>query len=247
MGSTPDIGLLESIDVARYPLVDGDWFIALRNPVDLLEPRFGPWRDAIVAVSTGAFGTDMSGVWSDRFAGDFLQKLFRWLLVFDADDNFVASAGYRATTIDGNRLAYWETSSVLPSHRGHGTVNQLEVAALALESKLSGLPAWLVTRTRSPVAYRMHLRRFGDALCPQPSGSVPEQLRELFTAAADWLGLAGLDATTGRIAGTYSGRPPLYPRGEEPVSSNQDVNEFMATLGPEDGLLLLVGPDAHEA
>ncbi len=245
MGPSLDLAVFDSLDVARYRLADGDSIIALRNPVDLLEPRLAPWREAIASVSSAAFGTDMSGIWAERFAGEFLALLFRWVLVFDAHDNLVGSAGYRATTMLGQRLVYWESTSVLPGHRGHGVVVQLQLKALALESEKSQLPVQYLFRTRSPVALWTILRRFKEQVTPNLDGRVPVDQHGLFAAAADWLGFAGLNPATGRIYKTYEGRPPLYAIGEEPVSSNAEVNAFMATLGPTDGLMVMVGPDAH--
>ena len=241
----PELALLISLDAGRYPLADGYWCIGLRHPTDLLSPELEAWRDAIVEVSSAAFGTDMSGVWEGRFSGDFLQKLFRWVMIFDADDAFVGSSGYRADTIGDERFIWFETSSVHPAHRGHGIIAQLERAAIALESKRSSLPVWFIGRTRSPVALRAELKAFGAAMYPNARENVPEELRRVFITAADWLGFDGLDPSTGKIADTYAGRPALYAEGEEPVSADAEVNAFMATLGPFDGVMMVVGPDAH--
>ena len=69
----------------------------------------------------------------------------------------------------------------------------------------------------------------------------------MFITAADWLGFDGIDAATGKIPHTYAGCPPSYAEGEEPVSADPDLNAFMATLGPDDGVVMVVGPDAHRA
>jgi hypothetical protein len=241
----PELALLESLDAGRYPLADGDWCLALRHPTDLLEPELEPWRDAIVEVSSAAFGTDMSEVWHRRYSGDLLQKLSRWVMVFDSDDAFVGSTGYRAETISEERFIWFDTSSVHPAHRGHGIIVQVERAAIAWESKLSGLPVWYISRTRSPVVLRAHLKAYGAAMYPNAREDVPDELRRVFTTAAEWLSFDGLDPTTGTIPNTYAGRPPLYAAGEEPVSADADVNAFMATLGPSDGVMMVIGPDAH--
>jgi hypothetical protein len=245
MSPTPDLALLESLDAGRHPLDGGYWCLALRHPSDLLRPDMEPWRRAIVDVSSAAFGTDMSGVWAGRFSGDFLEKLFRWVVVFDPNDVFVGSSGYRAETIGDERFIWFDTSSVHPAHRGHGIIVQLERAAIALESKRSGLPVWYISRTRSPVVLRAHLKAYGSLHYPSARGNVPERLRPVFMTAADWLGFDGLDPATGRIPHTYAGRSPLYAAGEEPVSADPEVNAFMATLGPDDGVMMVVGPDAH--
>ena len=243
MRPPPELALLESLDAAKYPLADGYWCLALRHPTDLLWPELEAWRDAIVEVSSAAFGTDMSGVWHGRFSGDLLPKLFRWVMVFDSDDVFVGSSGYRAETIGDERFIWFDTSSVHPAHRGHGIIVQLERAAIALESKRSCLPVWYISRTRSPVVLRAHLKAYGAAMCPNAREDVPEELRRVFITAADWLGFDGLDPTTGKIPDTYAGRPALYR--EQPVSADAEVNAFMATLGPFDGVMMVVGPDAH--
>jgi len=243
--AVPELALLESLDAGRYPLADGDWCIALRHPTDLLKPELEPWRDAIVHVSSAAFGTDMAEVWHGRFSGDFLQKLFRWVMVFDSDDAFVGSTGYRAETIGDERFIWFDSSSVHPAHRGHGVIVQLERAAIAWESKLLGLPVWYISRTRSPVVLRAHLKAYGAAMYPNAREDVPEELRRVFITAADWLGFGGLDPATGRLPDTYAGRPALYAEGEEPVSADADVNAFMATLGPSDGVMMVIGPDVR--
>ena len=241
----PELALLESLDAGRYPLADGYWCLALRHPTDLLRPELGPWRSAIIELSSMAFGADRSASWHARFAGDFLQKLSRWFMVFDADDAFVGTNGYRADTVGDERFVWGETSSVHPAHRGHGLLIQLERAFLALESKRSGLPVWLIGRTRSPVAFRAHMKAYGAAMYPDAREKVPEELRRVFVTAADWLGFEGLDPATGKISNTYADREPLYAEGEEPVSADADVNAFMATLGPLDGVMMVIGPDAH--
>jgi hypothetical protein len=240
-----ELALLESLDAGRYPLADGDWYLALRHPTDLLKPELELWRDAIVALSSAAFGADRSESWERRFSGDFLQKLFRWFMVFDSNDGFVATAGYRAQTIGDERFIWWDTSSVHPAHSGHGIVVQLERAALALESKLSGLPVWLIGRTRNPVGLRGHIKAYGAAMYPNGREDVPDELRRVFITAAHWLGFEGLDPVTGKIPDTYADREPMYAQGGEPVSADADVNAFMASLGPSDGVMMVVGPDAH--
>lgn len=152
MSSTPSLELLASMDTVKRPLAGGGSYIGFRRPVDFLDPRLEAWRNAVVASSTAAFGTDMSDVWAARFAGEFLSSLHRFVLVLDADENLVGSSGYRATTIDDHRMVYFESSSVIPSYRGHGVVLQLQLDALAYESSRADLPVWLVGRTRNPVA-----------------------------------------------------------------------------------------------
>ena len=245
MDAARDLALLDQIDVVRRPLADGDSYIALRRPTDFLEPRFEAWREAVVAASSSAFGSDMSAVWVKRFGGDFFLNLHRFVLVFDANDQLIGSGGYRARTILGQRAVYFESSSVIPSHRGHGVVGQLQLDALAVESASSGLPVQLVFRTRNPVAFSITLRRFGDLVTPDLTGAVPHESQEFFAAAGEWLHFNGLDPATGRDVGAYDGRPPLYPVGEEPMSTNEKVNKFIAQLGPADGLMVCVGPDAH--
>lgn len=247
MLSVPELAILESLDAGRYPLADGYKCLGLRHPTDLLRPELEAWRDAIVEVSSAAFGTDMSGVWDGRFAGDFLQKLFRWVMIFDSDDAFVGSSGYRADSLGGERFIWFETSSILPAHRGHGIIVQLERAAIAFESKRSSLPVWYIGRTRSPVVMRANLKAFGAAMYPDAREDVPEEVRRVFITAAGWLGFEGLDPATGKIVDTYAGRPPLYAEGEEPVSADAEVNAFMATLGPFDGVMMVIGPNAHLA
>ena len=58
----------------------------------------------------------------------------------------------------------------------------------------------------------------------------------VFITAADWLGFDGIDAATGKIPHTYAGCPPSYAEGEERVSAD-----------PDDGGMMVVGPDAHRA
>lgn len=245
MRSPPELAPLESLDTGRYPLADGYWCLALRHPTDLLRPGLQAWRDAIVEVSSAAFGTDMSAVWGGRFSGDFLQKLFRWVMVFDPDGEFVGSSGYRAETIGDERFIWFDSSSVHPAHRGHGIIVQLERAAIALESRRSRLPVWYIGRTRSPVVLRAQLKAFGAAMYPNAREDVPDEVRSVFLTAADWLGFDRLDPATGKIPDAYAGRPALYREGEEPVSADAEVNAFMATLGPFDGVMMVIGPDAH--
>ncbi len=85
----------------------------------------------------------------------------------------------------------------------------------------------------------------GAAMYPNAREDVPEELRRVFITAAGWLGFEGLDPVTGKISNTYADREPMYPKGGEPVTTDADVNAFMATLGPFDGVMMVIGPDAH--
>lgn len=235
------------MDTVRRPLADGASYLAFRHPEDLLDPRMEAWRDAVVEASSAAFGTDMSDIWAARFAGTFLSGLHRFVLVLDADDNLVGSTGYRATTIDGQRMVYFESASVIPSYRGHGVVLQLQLDALAYEATRTELPVWLVGRTRNPVALSAVVRRYGNLAHPGLAKSIVSDRQALFAETTAWLGFSGYDKATGRVLGAYAGRPPMYPIGEEPVSSDAAANEFIHRLGPTDAVMFFVGPNAHLA
>jgi hypothetical protein len=224
----------------RRHLPGGRSYIALARPTDLLARDCAALRAALVEVSDEAFGSETAETWQRRFAGEFLARLRRFYLLFDASGALIGWSGYRADTIRGERIVYFDSSGLRPTHQGHGLIPLIQRAAIAEEKREHPVPALsLVIRTRNPLGYRVAMRAFGaEAVVPTLEGTVPEARRALVADTATWLGQHPFDPFTARISGAYGDRGPLYGPDRAPLADNPDINRLFAALGPADALLV---------
>jgi hypothetical protein len=224
----------------RHDLPGGRSYVALAPPTDLLARGCAPLRAALVEVCNEAFGSETAETWQQRFAGDFLARLRRFYLLFDTSEALIGWSGYRAHTIRGERIVYFDSTGLLPAHQGHGLIPLIQRAAIAEEKRRhSGLAVSLVIRTRSPHGYRVAMRAFSPAaVVPTLEGTVPEARRALVADTATWLGQHPFDPVTARITDAYGDRRPLYGNHRAPLADDAHVNRLFAALGPADALLV---------
>jgi GNAT superfamily N-acetyltransferase len=239
---TPSNSLGESIRAGGqlHELPRNYSYLAIVRPNDLLGRHCGPLRDELISVSDQAFGTDTARTWHRRFEGDFFRRLDCFYLILDPHDALIGWSGYRAHTICGERVVYFDSTGLLPDHQGQGLIPRIQRAALELErSPDAARPINLVVRTRNQAAYRLAINTpRTEPVIPACDGIVPEPRRTLVAATASWLGQSPFDPTTGRVTGAYSDRPALYGPGCHTDVGDPQISRLFASLGPVDALLL---------
>lgn len=222
----------------RVPLPGDCSLLVVRRPTALLADGLQPLRDAILAVSNEAFGTDTEPAWTQKFTERFLGEPTRFYLLEDAAGELVGWSGYRARTIVGERVVYFASTGLLPRCQGHHLIPTVQLLAARDEARRHPTrPVTLAVRTRSPHAYRLALRTFGDnGVAPTLDGSVPHERRAFAQAMAVWLGPELYDPATSVVTGAYRSYGALY--GEDPRSGDPAVDELFARLGSDDALLV---------
>jgi hypothetical protein len=203
-----------------------------------LAADLGPLRDAIVAVSNQAFGTDTSPAWNEKFTERFLGELARFYVLEDGSGELIGWSGYRARTIAGERVVYFASTGLLPRFQGLRLIPAVQLLAVADEARRHPTrPVTLAVRTRSPHAYRLAARTFGDAgVAPTLDGAVPPDRRAFAQAMAAWIGPEPYDPATSVVAGAYRSYGALY--GDDPRSGHAEVDALFGRLGPDDALLV---------
>jgi hypothetical protein len=210
----------------------------LRRPVTLLEPGLETLRSEIIAVSDVAFGTDTSGAWREKFSERFLSQLARFYLLEDDAGELIGWSGYRAKTVAGERVVYFASTGLLPSHQGLHLVPTVQRMAVGDEARRHPTrPVTLSVRTRSPVAYRLAEHTFGpDGVAPARDGEVPAERRAFARAMAAWIGPEPYDPVTSVVSGAYHSYGALY--GEDPHLGDAVVDALFGRLAAEDALIV---------
>lgn len=217
-------------------------YVACEAPVRLREPDQAIVRDALVAVSSDAFGADTRAQWERRFAGAFLHRLDRFFVLLNRDGELIGWTSCRAATLRRQRCVYFDTTGLRPDYQRNGVMRAVQRAVVARELRRNPLRAVrMIVRTRSPVVYRTWLRTFGARrTVPRLDGSVPDSERAFLAEIAAWLDQRPFDAATSRVAGAYADRAEVYGETEQPRTGDQTIDDLFDAL-PEDDAILLVG------
>jgi len=221
-------------------LPGGHSALALRSPLQLLDDAHGTTRDRIVAVSDRAFGTSTEPLWRQKFTSQFLRVLTRFYLINDARGALVGWSGYRAATIEQERVVYFTSTGLLECCQGRGLVSALQRSVVSYEAMRHPLrPITRAVRTRNPHSYRLALRHFGDRpLAPAVDGRVAPTQQHMVTAVGRWLDL-DIDPATAIVHDAYDIEDSLY--GLEPRTADPNINALFEALNPHDALLVLGG------
>lgn len=226
------------------PLMDGVHYLDWRPPAVLDAHTKSVVYRALLAGASRAFGADLTNYWHDRETEGFLDRLSRFVMIFDADQALVGWTGYRLIQQAGDRCCLYIDSTVLqPEQQSRGLMRRLYEALLAAEPVLVSSDVYVAARTESPVFYRLFAGLFGrDSVYPQPGVDVPRDVIQCATELAEDLGQRSIfDPPTLRVLGAYNNVAALY--GELPSSGISDLDSFFRDqLGPLDAFLLVATP-----
>lgn len=200
--------------------------------------------EALVPVTSSAFGADMTGYWAGRNREGYLERLFEFVLVRDADGRMVGWTGFHLLPHDEHMIVYIDSTGMVPQRQSRGAMRELMRSRLigtVLPACPPELPVYLTARTESPIFYRLMrgLLGGGDELFPQPGTPAPADVRRCGLHLADWLGQRRiLDPATLTLTNAYDSVDELY--GELPTTGDPALDElFRARLGPLDAFLLV--------
>ena len=234
-------GWQRDLPASTYSLPGGFSLLSVTPPTAVLARHRDDLRAAIVAVADQAFGRATAASWDNKFSVGFLGALARFYLIAGPDGGLVGWSGYRARTFAGERVVYFTSTGLLPRCQGLGLIPSVQRLALADEGCTSVGAATLAIRTRNPQAYRLAQQTFAAGrVVPARDGTVPLDRRPLLAAVASWLGMRDVDAATGIVPDAYPIEGGLY--GQEPHSSEADVDRLFSGLDPQAALLILVAP-----
>jgi len=127
-------------------------------------------------------------------------------------------SGYRARTICEERVVYFDSTSLLPAHQGHGLIPSLQRAALEREHAAGEpRPTSLAVRTCNPAAHRLAIvTQRTEPVIPSLDGTVPTARRRLVAETARSLNQHPFDPTTSRAIGAYGDGPSLHGQAALP-------------------------------
>ncbi len=231
---------MNAVQSRRIPLPAGHVAHVLDVPLTLLDDAHEATRRRIVDVSDAAFGTSTERRWRDKFTSEFLGALARFYLLTDATGALVGWSGYRAQTIENERVVYFTSTGLVPRCQGSGVIPALQRAVAADEARHHPLrPITLAVRTRNPHSYRLALRTFGNRpISPALDGTVPPARRTIVAGIGRWLGF-DVDPTTGVVPDAYDVDQGLY--GRELRTAEPAINALFERLDTRDALLVLGG------
>jgi len=213
---------------------------SVHPPITLLDDEHANTRTTIVEVSDAAFGASTEQLWRNKFTAGFLGSLTRFYILTDTNDHIVGWSGYRARTINGERVIYFTSTGLLQICQGLGLIPALQRTVVASDARRHLLRAVTIcVRTRNPHSYRLALVTFGNKpIVPTLHGSVAASRQRVVAAIGDWLGL-DIDPDTAVVTDAYDLEGALY--GQEPQTADQAVNALFENLHPRDALLVLGG------
>ncbi|MDC0708339.1 GNAT family N-acetyltransferase [Stigmatella sp. ncwal1] len=197
--------------------------------------------DALRAVSSLAFGADMTLYWRDRAAGGYLDKITRFYFIHSEDDRVVGWTGYHRLKLAGRTCLYLDSTGVLPELQNTGIMTKLFGQFLLGELLRAGPYGLYVSmRTENPVVYQSFYKVAGERnIFPSLSAPVPDKVQEIGRQLAAWLNQSDkFDAPSLRVAGAYDNLDALY--GELPTCDDDAINTyFRQHLRPVDAFLVL--------
>src|SRR5207237_90217 len=108
------------VSAPRVALSSAHHASTLDDPAALLARRHCALRTEMVRVSDASFGRDTASLWQTKFTTAFLRSLAAFFLIEDGAGDLVGWSGYRASTIEGERVLYFTSTGLLPRAQGHG-------------------------------------------------------------------------------------------------------------------------------
>ena len=231
---------MNAVRSSGIPLPAGHTAHALDAPLTLLDDAHETTRRRIVDVSDAAFGTSTERLWRDKFTSAFLGSLSNFYFITDATGALVGWSGYRARTIENERVVYFTSTGLLPCRQGRGLIPALQHAVAAYEVRRCPFrPITLAVRTRNPHSYRLARRTFGNRpISPVLDGTVARPRRAMVAGIGRWLGFDA-DPTTAVVRDAYDIEHGLY--GREPRTADPAINALFDRLAEHDALLVLGG------
>jgi hypothetical protein len=211
-----------------------------RRPASFARAENEHLIERLIAASNRAFGTETESVWRERFAGNYLDSLKRFYLIFDPQENVIGWTGYRCKRIRGELCVYFDTTGLVSEYQRSGVMRAVQRSAVVSELLRHPVrPIRMIVRTRSPVVYRVYLRTFGrDGVIPRPEGTVPPLEQPFISDVARWLEESPFDPTTSRVRGAYGERGRVYGTEAEPKTGDDQIDGLFERLPQEDALLL---------
>jgi hypothetical protein len=214
-----------------HRLREGISYITWRPP-DQLDHATREWLyEALVEVSSQAFGADMTAYWRERRANNYFSELQQFTLLVDKTE-FIGWTGHHIRRFAGATCMYIDSTGVLPEYKGRGIIDVVQTHAVVRELATRPLKTvYLAVRTENPVIYRLLQTAAGsDYVYPLPRAPTPARIQEIGSAIAAWLDQTEIfDPLNLKVAGAYSGLDALY--GELPV--------FKRELRPVDAFILI--------
>lgn len=226
------------------PLIDGIFYLDWRPPAALAPDSKSIVYEALRSGASRAFGADLTNYWHDREAEGFLDRLTRFVMIFDARETLVGWTCYRLIEQSSDRRCMYVDSTVLqPEVQSRGLMRRLYGELLAFEPAVRSESVYVAARTESPIFYRLFAGLFGrESVYPRPGGVNPPDVVRCATELADDLGQASIfDPPTLRVLGAYGNVEALY--GELPSCGQPELDRFFREqLGPLDAFLLVAAP-----
>jgi hypothetical protein len=225
-------------------LTDGIFYLDWRPPAVLAPQAKSAIYRALLSGASRAFGADLTNYWHDREAEGFLERLTRFVMIFDAREALVGWTCYRLIEqTAGRRCMYVDSTVLQPEVQSRGLMGRLYRELLAGEPAVRSADAYAAARTESPIFYRLFAHLFGrDSLYPRPGVEIPPDVVQCATELAEDLGQRSIfDPSTLRVLGAYGNVEALY--GELPSCGQPDLDRFFRDqLGPLDAFLLVAAP-----
>lgn len=226
------------------PLTDGMFYLDWRPPAALAPASKPIVYEALLSGASRAFGADLTNYWHDREAEGFLDRLTRFVMIFDAREALVGWTCYRLIAQSAGRRCMYVDSTVLqPEVQSRGLMRRLYGELLAGEPAVSSVNVYVAARTESPIFYRLFVGLFGrDSVYPRPGVESPPDVVWCATELAEDLGQGSIfDPPTLRVLGAYGNVEALY--GELPSCGQPELDRFFREqLGPLDAFLLVAAP-----
>lgn len=244
-------GLLERVRPApRLRALPGGFTLAeWPRPAALDDESRDEIFGQLVRVSTRAFGADMDPYWAGRREGGYFQSITRFFLLADPAGEIAGWTGYHRRRFAGKECIFLDSTGVLPEYQRSGVISAVQARAISRELMRTPLSTiYLITRTESPVVYRMLHRALGPGrVFPAPGLEVPTAVQAIGTEVAAWLGQSHLfTAPNLTIAGAYASLDALY--GELPSCGDTELDRFFrASLRPVDAFLVIARASALAA
>lgn len=230
---------------ARLQLSKGFRCMYWTYPQTLSDENKNAIYQALADVSTIAFGADMTPYWNSRSQDGYLDKITRFFLIVNPEDQIIGWTGFHRFKVGGVRCLFLDSTGILPNLQKTGVMTQVLGRALASELIRNRLrPVYLSMRTENPVVYYAFFKIVGqENIYPNLAKKAGSGIRRLGEYIAGWLKQANkFESEILRIRGAYDNLDALY--GEQPVCEHEKINRFFQKhLRPEDAFIVIAKMD----